>query len=112
MPVQGRSQGSEVDAAVSVVLEYTSNPRPLDLTLPSSTPALADDLEQAPQQELLGRSLQLQANVQLLPSVQVGSQVEASGELLYLLQWRRHSSITSRCTARLRLLSNLQVSSA
>ena len=68
--VQARSHSNELDAAVSVVLEYASNPRPLDPALPARA-GLTDDKEQVPAEELLGRRLQLQAQVQLLPSLQV-----------------------------------------
>ena len=70
--VQARSHGSELDAAASLVLEYASNPRPLDPALPARA-GLAVDREQVPAEELLGRRLQLQAQVQLLPSLQVRS---------------------------------------
>ena len=72
--VQARSHGNELDAAVSVVLEYASNPRPLDPALPARA-RLTDDKEQVPAEELLGRRLQLQAQVQLLPSLQVCAQL-------------------------------------
>ena len=68
--VQARSHGNELDAAVSLVLEYASNPRPLDPALPARA-GLTEDKEQVPAEELLGRRLQLQAQVQLLPSLQV-----------------------------------------
>ncbi len=70
--VQARIHGSELDAAASLVLEYASNPRPLDPALPARA-GLAVDGEQVPAEELLGRRLQLQAQVQLLPSLQVRS---------------------------------------
>ena len=84
--VQARSHGNELDAAVSLVLEYASNPRPLDPALPARA-GLTDDKEQVPAEELLGRRLQLQAQVQLLPSLQVRVSV--------CVELREHMAATS-----------------